>query len=237
MNTNLRHLLVAASLFSPPLVAGTVLNETYTASEIFSLATFPSRPPSLTMGDTRLVFPDGAVDHQVLLVLPLLPANSLSALEPATVTFTLDTAFITPDNDLVVGLSDGEAFVSIMRTDAIPVSQSSFVEGDFSTPTIPSLTFASSDDLGIGAEVFTMSFTLGTSTSVTATIGSGSDSYVYSRVINRQNPLSLVFLAYETGDEYGIDSAAVTIEQVPEPAGTFLLLAGISALTFRRRIV
>src|SRR5436190_14376586 len=136
MNTKLRILIVAASLFSHPLVAATILNETYTAPEIFSMATFPSRPPSLTMGNTRIEFPTGAADNQVLLVLPLLPANSLSALEPATVTLTLDTALITASNDLAVGLSDGEVFVSVMRSSAF-ISESYWVEAAFSTPTIP----------------------------------------------------------------------------------------------------
>jgi hypothetical protein len=227
MNTNLRNL--------HPLVAATVLNETYTASELFSMATFPSRSPSLTMGNTRLEFPVGAADDQVLLVLPLLSANSLSTLEPATVTLTLDTALITASNDLAIGLSDGENFVSVMRSSAF-TTESYWVEAAFSTPTIPSTEFTSSATLGTGAEIFTMTFTLGTSTSVTATIGSGSDTRVFTRVINRENPLSLVFMAYEAdlAQQYGINSATVIIDQVPEPTCTFLLLAGISGLTFRR---
>jgi hypothetical protein len=235
MNRNLRNLIVAASLFTRPLVAATILNETYTASEIYSMATFPSRPPSLTIGKTRLEFPVGAADNQVLLVLPLLPANSLSVLEPAIVTLTLDTVLITASNDLAVGLSDGESFVSVMRSDAF-ITESYWVEAAFSTPTIPSTEFTSSATLGTGAEVFTMTFTLGTSTTVTATIGSGSDTRVFTRVINREKPLSLVFMAYEADlhQQYGIESATVRIDQVPEPTGTFLLLAGISGLTFRR---
>jgi hypothetical protein len=233
MNSPLRNLFIAASLFAHPVVADTILNETYTASEIFSLATFPSRAPSLTMSDTRLEFPAGLADFEVLLVLPLLPANSLSPFEPATVTLTLDLALLAANNHVAVGLSDGENFVSVLRSAFVP--ESYWVEAAFRTPTMESLEFTSSETLGTGAEVFTMTFTLGASTSVDATIGSGSDSRVFSRTINRQNPLSLVFLSIENPEAaQGIDSATVTIAQVPEPAGTFLLLAGLSAITFRR---
>jgi len=220
-------------LMAQPLLADTILSETYTASELFTMATFPSRSPSLTMGNTRLEFPAGAAWGEVLAVLPLLSANTLSTLEPATVMLTLDTALLTLDNDLAVGITDGQDFVSVMRTD-LANAHSYFVEAPFSTPTMPSAAFTPSAILGAGVEVFTMTFTLSTTSSVTATIGSGTDSRIFTRAINRENPLNLVFLANDTSEQYGIYSATVTIDQVPEPACTSLLLLGVSTLLLRR---
>jgi hypothetical protein len=43
-------------------------------------------------------------------------------------------------------------------------------------------------------------------------------------------------MAYEAdlAQQYGVDSASVTIDQVPEPAGACLLFAGIATVAFRR---
>jgi hypothetical protein len=228
-------LLVSGHAFAAP-----IYEQEMDAAWLASNAMFPSRTPTLEGSGSVLRFAASGVDNRdydVLLEVPLTQAGVLPA--GATVAIDISASPLSSDNDLKVGITDGVSVVVFERSDNNS-GMGRLLDGDRLGPWLPvgiqadmDYSFEMFTNAGMPVE-FSALFTLGqTETSVYGQIGTSTGTATASRLLSLDSPLSLVLLADDDWEEYGINRINVSV--VPEPASLSLLAFGSLAILRRRK--
>lgn len=236
--------------------AAILFSESFTGAELAAdpRVSFPTRTP--VVDGSSLIFDglpagDDSLQNQILLVLPLVPGNTLSLADPTVVTismrYTRQAGTYHPyDHDPQTGVGDGSYIVNFITADNFNGSAGPGLYRDLGTrgqevSKPPMLSDVGYPAIGQAFEV-QASFTLfESSTEVYGAFGGQSGSLTFGKALDRGDPLSFVFMAHDWYEKYRIESASIEVRgtAIPEPASVFLWSAfgaiGLIAAWRRRK--
>lgn len=228
--------------------AGIIFSESFTGADLYadSRVSFPARTPSLS--GSSLLFDTGTNQFEKLLVLPLLPAGTLTSFETVVVEISMNLTALRSDWPTDPGDHDPGAFVG----DGNEIM--GFLAADNDGGTIATRRYEDAGNRGIWIEErgatnglgypsigqsFDVSGTitlLADSTEVFGSFYSGSTSHVFTQPIDRTQEFSFIFLAHDAEEPYQLNSLSIQVsgEPVPEPSSLVIALGLIGIGTVGR---
>ena len=218
------------SLVATSAQAVVIFNESQTGLELFNNAdvTFPSNAPIIN--GSSIDFDDGSLG-EALMVWDLLPAAPRGELD---ISIAIDYTPLSPDNDPFFTIFDGRNYLALVRREDSG-GEILLVRGAATTTALLDFTIDATPVSGLGpVEPFSYDLWIADGGGGPASVNNfveGADgapgSFPYQgSFLDTDNALSFALyrsLAASTGEQYRINSIAITIEEkgleaVPEPA-------------------
>ena len=223
---------------------------TFTGADLFNNPNVSFSTIAPTVSRSSLIIAPTTISFEKLLVLPLIPAGSLSGAIPEPISVSINLTRLTDDYDPRILLSDGSNLVgaAIQDNNGGEAFGNTLIDlGNVIASVERTTGFVGAGYPAVGGSFdINLDWTLQSGlTTVDFAFGSGSASHSeITRALNPTSAIDFVFVAEnDTAENYQINSLTVTTpvsgpippNPIPEPSSLLLLGSGLAGLAAWRR--